>query len=170
MSDAAPLPADELAACARVLDALYAAIDDGDGRRAVAAMEPEVVFATSFLTTSGRVAVAAFVVDHAAGRDRRIRHALTDLRGVWTGSDEAQVDGRLLLHSRDPGAGAARWRFEREVAAGHAMRRTADGGWRLRERTTSVERPVAGRPPRVATAERPPPSSHQPDASEGVRR
>ena len=116
--------------CTDVVLDLYAAIDAGRARSAMALFADEPVFETTRQRAEGRDAVSAFLAAREDDTARRTLHVLTNLRHDSAGAT-ARLDALLLVYG--PGPDGQPWVLEHAGPARHELVQT-DDGWLIAQR------------------------------------
>ena len=128
-------------AALEVVVAYHRNIDLGRASAGIDLFEPDAVFQARGLELVGREAIAGFLADREAQRDRHTVHVLANQVVRQVSTDEIEVLALVLLHVRQPDGS---YTLERALDTTHVVRR-GPAGWLIHQRLSRpMHPPVAG--------------------------
>ena len=133
---AAMLTADPVRLGTDVVLALYGAIDAGEATRAVPLFTEDAVWETSARRAEGIEAIAQFLGDREADRERRTIHAVSNIRTSATEDDHLEIGVLLTVYTPSPSGASPSWAIDFVGGATHVLRLEV-GRWRIASRRPS---------------------------------
>lgn len=124
---------DTFVSCTRVVLDLYAAIDAGKARSAVALFADDAVFETTKQRSEGLEAVASFLAAREDDTEKRTLHVLTNLRHDTKSNATVELDALLLVYGPGREETSPPWVLEHALSTRHVLRR-ANERWLIQER------------------------------------
>lgn len=130
------LTADPVRLGTNVVLALYGAIDAGEASSAAPLFTQDAVWQTTARRAEGIEAIAQFLGDREADRERRTIHAVSNIRTSSTEEDHLEIDVLLTVYTPTPSGQSPSWAVEFVGGVTHVLR-LDDGEWRIASRTPS---------------------------------
>ena len=130
------LTADPVRLGTDVVLALYGAIDAGAATSAAPLFTKDAVWETSARRAEGIEAIAQFLGDREADRERRTIHAVSNIRTSSNADDHLEIGVLLTVYTPAPAGGIPPWAVDHVGGAKHVLR-FEDGHWRIASRTPS---------------------------------